>query len=400
MVDGHPMPDPIGPSTPPCIDEPDADLVRSDFLAEQPSVHTGRERHECCAKARAEGSLWLGHALFGASNLRGVSREEVVHRLCWSEPGNRRQHPESIGRQHNDVPRVTSHAFAGRIRNVADGIGGPRVLRERCVVEVEPPSCAIHAHVLQDGPKLSRGLVDLRLRLCGKMDNLRVAATLEIEHSAIAPSVLIVPNKGAAGISGQCGFPRAGQSEEDRNSAIGTDIGGAVHGENILLRKQVVHHAKDRFLNLARILCTPDQHELLGEVHDDEDLGVRAVDFGNGVEVRGVDKGELRHVSGHFSGLDLDEHVAREKVVPSGFGDDANRQTIPGVRTHKAILNEEVAILQICQEPSMQPVELLGLHGPIYVAPPHLICARWFANDEFVARRSSGVLPRADDQRP
>src|SRR5664279_6554027 len=169
------------------------------------------------------------------------------------------------------------------------------------------------------------------------MDNLGVAATLEIEHSAIAPSVLIVPDKGAAGISGQCGFPRAGQSKEDRNSAIGTDIGGAVHGEDILLRKQVVHHAKDGFLNLPRILRTPDQHELLGEVHDDEDLGVRAVDFGNGVEVRGVDEGKLRHLSADLCGLALDKHVAREKVVPSGFGDDANRQTVPGIRTHKAI---------------------------------------------------------------
>src|SRR6201984_674013 len=41
MVDGHSMPDAIGSSTPPHIKEPDADLVRSSFLAEQPSV-----RHE------------------------------------------------------------------------------------------------------------------------------------------------------------------------------------------------------------------------------------------------------------------------------------------------------------------------------------------------------------------
>lgn len=41
MVDGHSMPNAIGSSTPPHIKEPDTDLVRSSFLAEQPSV-----RHE------------------------------------------------------------------------------------------------------------------------------------------------------------------------------------------------------------------------------------------------------------------------------------------------------------------------------------------------------------------
>jgi hypothetical protein len=86
------------------VDQPAVDVVLGDQLAQHVAVGARMPRHERRAEASREGRLRLAaDALLGAGHLGRVARQEVVHRLAGGELGDRRQHAEGIGRQHDDV---------------------------------------------------------------------------------------------------------------------------------------------------------------------------------------------------------------------------------------------------------------------------------------------------------
>ena len=58
-------------------------------------------------------------------------------------------------------------------------------------------------------------VVDIRLRLFVKVDNLSVASTLEVEYSVVIPTVLIVTNQKTFRVCGKCCLTCSGKSEED-----------------------------------------------------------------------------------------------------------------------------------------------------------------------------------------
>ena len=55
------------------------------------------------------------------------------------------------------------------------------------------------------------------------------------------------------------------------------DVRRAVHRQHALQRQRVVEDGEDRLLDLAGVVRAADEHELLAEVDEDEDLGARAV---------------------------------------------------------------------------------------------------------------------------
>src|SRR5207245_2147073 len=81
-----------------------------DPFAEHPRVAARRQRQKRRPKTGAEGGLGLGDALFGPRDLRGVPRQEVIHRGFRREPRNRRQHAKRIGREHHHVLRMAALA--------------------------------------------------------------------------------------------------------------------------------------------------------------------------------------------------------------------------------------------------------------------------------------------------
>jgi hypothetical protein len=64
-----------------------------------------------------------------------------------------------------------------------------------------------------------------------------------------------------------------------------------MHREHSLLRLDVVEEGDRRLLDFARKSRAADQHHAAAEVQDDEGFGARAVELGNGVEVRRVQDG-------------------------------------------------------------------------------------------------------------
>ena len=54
----------------------------------------------------------------------------------------------------------------------------------------------------------------------------------------------------------------------------------------------------------------------------------------------------------------VDEHVAGEQAVPGLLGDDPHRQPVARVGAGVAVLHEQLAALDVVQQPLVQRVEL------------------------------------------
>src|SRR5271166_967039 len=177
------------------------------------------------------------------------------------------------------------------------------------------------------------------------MNYFRIAATLEVEYSPIAPAVLIVTNEFARGVGGESRFTGAGKAEEDGRLIVETDVRRAVYGEDILLRKHEVEHGEDRFLDFPRILGSANQHESTSEVDCHKHFGTGAVHFRIGMEVGRVDDGELRDVLCQLLLVQLNEHIARKQIVPCGFSNDSEGQTVSRIRSGTAVLHKQIFAL-------------------------------------------------------
>ena len=296
------------------------------------------------------------------------------------------------------MSRVTGHAGPHHVRQVGNGIGTACVLGQRVVVQVKPPCLAVDGHVLQDRAEATGGLVDLRLRLGAETDHLGVAATFEVEHPLVAPPVLVVADEGAVRGGREGRLAGARQAEEDGHVALRPLIGRAVHGEHSPLRQHVVQDAEDRLLDLAGVVGAPDEDAVLTEVQDHERLGVRSVHLRTGVEMRRGDDDDLRPVHPRRGRRSPDEHIAGEQAVPGRLGDHPNRDAIERVSPDKAVLNEEVPSLQVRQEPLVEALELLGIHGPVDGPPPNAAGAGGLADDELVVRANGRCSARCEQR--
>jgi len=61
------------------------------------------QRQEGFAEAGRKCRLRLGNAPLGASHLGGVAGEEVIHRLLFGQFGDRRQNPEGVTGEEDNV---------------------------------------------------------------------------------------------------------------------------------------------------------------------------------------------------------------------------------------------------------------------------------------------------------
>ena len=192
VLDLHPAADAVGAAAPTGVDQPAIGLVALDPFAEHLGVDRRMARHEGRAEAGRKCRLRLvAEALLGARHLGGVARQEVVHRLLGAELGDRRQHAERVGGQHDDVLRLARAAGRGRVGNVVERIRRPGVLGVARVVEVEL-AVVVDDDVLEDRAEALGGGVDFGLVFGAQPDHLCVAAAFEVEHAVVAPAVLVV----------------------------------------------------------------------------------------------------------------------------------------------------------------------------------------------------------------
>ena len=355
--------------------------------------------HEGRAETGAEGDLrFLAHVQLRARHLGRVAADEVVHGLFGSKAGNGRHDAGGIAGEHDDVGGVPGHLLRHGVVDEGQGIAGSGVLGAAVVVQVQAPGDGIVDHILQDGAELARAGEDFRFRLRRQVDDLGVAAVLEVEDAFVAPAVLVVANEAAAGIGAQGGLARAREAEEDGRVILLAHIGRAVHGHHALARQQVVQHGEHALLDLARVACAADDGHFMLEGEQDEGVAARAVQLGHGLEAGDADDGEVRHMAAVFVGaVQGDEHVAGEEAVPGVLGDDAHGQPVARVGAAPAVLHEEVALLHEGLQAVQHLHELHIAEWPVVLAPPHFTLYAVLHHHELVVGGAGRVLAGVDN---
>ena len=97
---------------------------------------------------------------------------------------------------------------------MVDRIGDTGVLSYALVSEIDH-AVLVESYVLEKSIALDR-IVDIRLGIFIEVDNLRVAAALEVEYSVVVPAVLVITDQETLRICGKSCLTCSGKSEEDR----------------------------------------------------------------------------------------------------------------------------------------------------------------------------------------
>ena len=126
------------------------------------------------------------------------------------------------------------------------------VLSHALISEVDLAFC-INSHVLKQSVAAD-SVVDVRLVLLRQVDDLCIAATLEVEHTLLVPSVLVVTNEQTLRIGTQSGLTSSRETEEDSGVlTFHIGVSRAVHRSDTLQREVVVHHREHTLLHLATV---------------------------------------------------------------------------------------------------------------------------------------------------
>src|ERR1035441_3373541 len=253
---------------------------------------------------------------------------------------------------------MSTHARNHGVVDEFHGIRSARVLGLAVVVVIGDARDRVEYHVFQHRTEVER-VVDLRFGFRGQPNALGIAAAFEVENVGGAPAVLVIANQAAAGIGGERSVPRAGKSEEQRGNAIGADVGRAVHGKHVALGKHEVHHPKDDLLHFAGIFRTADERQLLAEVHQDEHFAVGAVAFRIGLKAGRAHDGEFGFVGLELVGGRANKELPQKKVVPGGFVDHLNGQTVFRIGAGKEVLYEKLLAFQIIEHTLIERVKLI-----------------------------------------
>ena len=97
--------------------------------------------------------------------------------------------------------------------DVVDRVRYTGILCNALVCEVNL-AVLVQSYVLQKSVSLD-GIVDIRLRLFVQVDNLCIAAALEVEYAVVVPAVLVVADQKTLRVCGKGGLTGSGKSEED-----------------------------------------------------------------------------------------------------------------------------------------------------------------------------------------
>lgn len=311
------------------IEEPGVGLVLLNLLGQHLGVLHGVKSQERLGEAGGEGRLGLGDTVLSTGHLGGVSRDEVEHGLGAVELGDRRQNTTGIAGQQDDVARVAlGQAGDLGVGDVLDGVGASGVLSQGGVVVVDLASLLVKDDVLQNGA-VADGTVNIRLLLGRETDALGVAATLDVEDTAVTPAVLVVADQGAVGVGRQGGLASAGQTEEEGDVAVLALVGRGVQGQDVVLDGHLVEEdGEDTLLHLTGVLGTEDDHLLVGKVDGDRSARGHTLGEPVGGESTGIVDGVVGvEVLELLTGR-ADEHVAHEESMVGAGADDSDADSV------------------------------------------------------------------------
>lgn len=311
------------------VEQPGVGLVVLDAVCQHAGILHGVQSQEGLGKARGEGGLGLGDTVLGTSHLGGVAGDEVEHGLGAIELGDGRQDTAGVAGQEDNVGgHVGRQARDLGVLDVLDGVSAASVLGEGRVIVVDGTRIGVEDDILQDRA-VADGAKDIRLLFGRQTDALGVAATLNVEDTAVRPAVLVVTNQGTVGVGRQSGLAGTRETEEEGDVAVGALVGGRVQGQDVVLDGHFVEEdSEDTLLHLAGVLGTQDDHFLLGKVDGDgggrgHSLGVAVGRESTGVVdgVVGVEVLEL------FAGR-ADQHVAHEESMVGTRADDTDLDAV------------------------------------------------------------------------
>ena len=355
---------------------------------------------ECLTEASREGRSRLSDATLCTSQLSGEAREEVVLGLLGSQDRYWGQYAEGVSRQEDNVLSVRTCALAidllGNLLDVVDRIAYTGVLCYALVSEVNL-TVSSNCYVLQQCVALD-GTIDVGLVLLAQVDNLCIAATLEVEYALVVPSVLVVADEQTLRVGRQSGLAGSRESEEDGGVlSFHVGVGRAVHRSNTLQRQVVVLHREHTLLHLTAIPCIDDNLLAACGVEGHAGLAVQA-------ELLVVLNLSLRCVVDNEVGLEvsqllfsgLDEHILNEVCLPSHLNDEAHGQTCSLVGTAESIDNIELLVAELLDGYVLDSSPHLFAHGVVVVlvfvrGPPNLVVALSIVNDVLILRRTTGV---------
>ena len=275
-------------------------------------------------------------------------------------------------------------------------IGNTGVLGHALVIEIDL-AVLVDGHVLEQRVALD-GVIDIGLGFFIQTDDLCIAAALKVEDAVVVPTVLVVADQQALGVSGEGGLTGAGQTEEDSGVlAFHIGVGGAVHGSDALQGQVVVHHGEHTLLHLAAVPGVQDDLLTGGDVEDRRGLGVEpqllvVLDLRLGSVV--ADEIRLKVLELLLGGLD--EHVLDEVSLPSDLHDEADRHTGVLVRAAEAVYDIELLAGELLERELLARVPCLFgrrmvIVGILGSCPPNGVLRSVIHDDELIFGGSSGV---------
>ena len=396
--DIHTLTNSVTTTSPTGVEEVDLGAMAVELLTKELGVDDGVHGHEGATEAGGEVGDGLLDTTLSTGDLGGVTAEEVVHGLLSGELGDGGEDTVGIAGEEDDGLGVTSHAVLLVVGDVVDGVGHTTVLGLGDIVVVQRV-VGLHHDVLEEGVTLD-GVPNIGLLFLGEVDGLGVAAALEVEDTIVVPAVLIITNQETLGVGGEGGLTGTGETEEQGGVTVLTDIGGAVHGENALERKAVVHHTEDTLLHLTTVLGTDDESQAVLEIETDEGFRVEALLLPVLVDkaLAGVDHGEggLEVLELFSSGAD--EHVGDEVVLPGVFSDETDGHAGLGVGTAETIEDVNSLVLHVFLDIAVNFIEDLFRNGLVRRngTPPDVALGGFSLDEVLVLRRSTGVNTSVD----
>ena len=361
------------------------------------SVLGGMQLQEGLAEAGREGRGGLGDAALGAGQLRGEAGQEVVLGLLGGQDADRGQNAERISRQEDDV--LGSRCGGNRANDVldmVDGVGHTGVLGDGLVSEVDL-ALGVDGNVLQQSVALD-GVVDVGLGVLIQVDDLSVAAALEVKDAVVVPAVLVVADQQALRVGGQSGLAGAGQTEEDGSVlALLIGVGRAVHGGHALQRQEVVHHGEHALLHLAAVPGVDDDLLLAGDVEGNAGLAVQAqLLVVLNLSLGGVVNNEVRLKIGQLLSGGLDKHVGDKVCLPGHLHDEADSHAGVLVGAAESIDDEQALVAQLLLSDVLHGRPGLLGHGVVVVlvlvaGPPNGVLGVLVHDDVLVLGGTAGV---------
>ena len=165
------------------------------------SIFGRMQLKECLSKACREGRGRFSDSTLGSCKFCSKSRKEVVLSLLRSQDRYRRKYAKCISRQEDYVLSIRSCGYrTNDLLDMVDRIRYTGILGYALVCEINLAFC-IQGNVLKQCVSLD-SVVDVRLGIFVQVDNLCVAAALEVEYAVVVPAVLVVANQQTLRIGG------------------------------------------------------------------------------------------------------------------------------------------------------------------------------------------------------